>query len=43
MNAGLNYAAVFGVPSVVFIQNNQYSISNPRNKVSKAKTLAQKC
>ncbi|MBT1576826.1 pyruvate dehydrogenase (acetyl-transferring) E1 component subunit alpha ['Elaeagnus angustifolia' witches'-broom phytoplasma] len=42
-NAGLNYAAVFGVPLVVFIQNNQYSISNPRNKVSKAKTLAQKC
>ncbi|WP_349401827.1 pyruvate dehydrogenase E1 component alpha subunit PdhA [Candidatus Phytoplasma solani] len=42
-NAGLNYAAVFEVPLVVLIQNNQYSISNPRNKVSKTSTLAQKC
>ncbi|MBP5836100.1 pyruvate dehydrogenase (acetyl-transferring) E1 component subunit alpha [Candidatus Phytoplasma meliae] len=42
-NAGLNYAAVFQVPLVVLIQNNQYSISNPRKNVSKAKTLAQKC
>jgi pyruvate dehydrogenase E1 component alpha subunit len=42
-NAALNYGAVFEVPLVVFIQNNQYSISNPRSKVSKAKTLAQKC
>ncbi|CCP88501.1 pyruvate dehydrogenase E1 component, alpha subunit, partial [Candidatus Phytoplasma solani] len=42
-NAGLNYAAVFRVPLVVLIQNNQYSISNPRAKVSQAPTLAQKC
>ncbi|CAM12020.1 Pyruvate dehydrogenase E1 component,alpha subunit [Candidatus Phytoplasma australiense] len=42
-NAGLNYAAVFRVPLVVLIQNNQYSISNPRKNISKAATLAQKC
>lgn len=39
---GMNYAAVMNVPLVVMIQNNQYAISTPRRKASKAETLAQK-
>lgn len=39
---GLNYAASFDAPLVVLIQNNQYAISTPRAKATKAETLAQK-
>ncbi|MDO8063877.1 pyruvate dehydrogenase (acetyl-transferring) E1 component subunit alpha [Candidatus Phytoplasma bonamiae] len=40
--AGLNYAAVFQVPLVVAIQNNQYAISTPRKVACHAESLAQK-
>ncbi|MDO7987098.1 MAG: pyruvate dehydrogenase (acetyl-transferring) E1 component subunit alpha [Sweet potato little leaf phytoplasma] len=40
--AGLNYAAVFQVPLVVAIQNNQYAISTPRKVACYAESLAQK-
>ena len=39
---GLNFAATYDAPLVVVIQNNQYAISTPRKKASKAETLAQK-
>jgi pyruvate dehydrogenase E1 component alpha subunit len=39
---GLNFGASFNVPMVVVIQNNQYAISTPRAKATKAETLAQK-
>jgi pyruvate dehydrogenase E1 component alpha subunit len=39
---GLNFAAAYDAPLVVLIQNNQYAISTPRAKATKAKTLAQK-
>lgn len=39
---GLNYAATFNAPVVCVIQNNQYAISTPRSKATKAETLAQK-
>jgi pyruvate dehydrogenase E1 component alpha subunit len=39
---GLNFGAVFDVPMVVIIQNNQYAISTPRAKATKSATLAQK-
>ncbi len=39
---GLNFAASYDAPLVVLIQNNQYAISTPRKKATKAKTLAQK-
>ncbi len=39
---GLNFAATYDVPMVVLIQNNQYAISTPRKKATRAKTLAQK-
>ncbi len=39
---GLNFAAVYDLPVVTIIQNNQYAISTPRSMASKAKTLAQK-
>jgi pyruvate dehydrogenase E1 component alpha subunit len=39
---GLNFAASYDAPLVVVIQNNQYAISTPRKKATKAKTLAQK-
>ena len=39
---GLNFAGVFSVPLIVIIQNNQYAISTPRSKQTKAETLAQK-
>lgn len=39
---GLNFAATYDAPLVVVIQNNQYAISTPRRKATKAETLAQK-
>ena len=39
---GMNFAAVFDVPMITIIQNNQYAISTPRGKATKAETLAQK-
>lgn len=39
---GLNFGAVYSVPMVVVIQNNQWAISTPRAKATKAETLAQK-
>jgi pyruvate dehydrogenase E1 component alpha subunit len=39
---GLNFAAVFDLPLIVVIQNNQWAISTPRETQTKAKTLAQK-
>lgn len=40
--SGLNLAASMDAPLVVLIQNNQYAISTPRQKATKAETLAQK-
>ncbi len=39
---GLNFGAAFDVPMVIVVQNNQYAISTPRKKATKAETLAQK-
>lgn len=39
---GVNFGAVFDVPMIVIIQNNQWAISTPREVQTKAKTLAQK-
>jgi pyruvate dehydrogenase E1 component alpha subunit len=39
---GLNFASSYDAPLVVVIQNNQYAISTPRKKATKAQTLAQK-
>ena len=39
---GMNFAAAFNAPLVTIIQNNQYAISTPRRKATKAETLAQK-
>lgn len=39
---GLNFASSYDAPLVVIIQNNQWAISTPRHKQTKAKTLAQK-
>ncbi len=39
---GLNFGASFDVPMVIVVQNNQYAISTPRSKATKAETLAQK-
>ena len=39
---GLNFGAAFDVPMVIVVQNNQYAISTPRRKATKAETLAQK-
>lgn len=36
----LNFAAVYGAPVVFFVQNNQYAISVPISKQTKAPTLA---
>jgi 2-oxoisovalerate dehydrogenase E1 component alpha subunit len=38
----LNFAAVFSAPTVFFVQNNQYAISVPLSRQSKAPTLAHK-
>ncbi|HEV8673656.1 MAG TPA: pyruvate dehydrogenase (acetyl-transferring) E1 component subunit alpha [Methylomirabilota bacterium] len=37
-----NFAGVFQVPLVFFVLNNQWAISVPRSKQTRAKTLAQK-
>jgi pyruvate dehydrogenase E1 component alpha subunit len=39
---GLNFAASFDAPMIGIIQNNQWAISTPRRKATKADTLAQK-
>lgn len=39
---GINFAGVFDSQVVFIVQNNKYGISVPREKQSKAKTLAQK-
>lgn len=39
---GMNFAATYDAPLVVVIQNNQYAISTPRAKATRAATLAQK-
>ncbi len=39
---GVNFAAVFDLPLIVIIQNNQWAISTPREVQTKAETLAQK-
>lgn len=39
---GMNFASVFNAPLITIIQNNQYAISTPRAKATKAETLAQK-
>jgi pyruvate dehydrogenase E1 component alpha subunit len=39
---GLNFAGVFGLPVVFVCQNNQWAISIPRAKQTRAPTLAQK-
>ena len=39
---GMNFAATYDAPLVVVIQNNQYAISTPRSKATRAATLAQK-
>lgn len=38
----MNFAGVFGVPTIFFCQNNQWAISVPRKKQTAAATLAQK-
>lgn len=38
----INFSALHDLPVVIVIQNNQYAISTPRAKATKAKTLAQK-
>ncbi len=38
----LNFAGVFSAPVVFIVQNNQYAISVPRRKQTRAETLAQK-
>jgi len=38
----LNFAAVFKLPAVFFVQNNQWAISVPRSRQSASQTLAQK-
>ena len=39
---GMNFASVYDAPMIAIIQNNQYAISTPRAKATKAETLAQK-
>jgi pyruvate dehydrogenase E1 component alpha subunit len=39
---GLNFASSFDAPMIGIIQNNQWAISTPRRKATKAETLAQK-
>jgi pyruvate dehydrogenase E1 component alpha subunit len=39
---GLNFGANLNAPMVVIVQNNQYAISTPRHKTTKAATIAQK-
>jgi len=39
---GINFAGVYNVPAIFFVQNNGFAISVPREMQTKAKTLAQK-
>lgn len=39
---GINFAGVFNAPAIFIVQNNQFGISTPRSKQTKARTLAQK-
>ena len=39
---GMNFASVYNAPMITIVQNNQYAISTPRNKQTKAETIAQK-
>lgn len=39
---GMNFAGVFQTPTIFFCQNNQYAISVPRARQTRAETLAQK-
>ncbi|MGS0972138.1 MAG: pyruvate dehydrogenase (acetyl-transferring) E1 component subunit alpha [Candidatus Izemoplasmataceae bacterium] len=39
---GVNFGAVFNLPMITVIQNNQFAISTPRSVQSKAKNLATK-
>lgn len=39
---GMNFAAVYDAPAIFIVQNNHFAISVPREKQTKAKTLAQK-
>ncbi len=39
---GMNFAGVFQTPTIFFCQNNQYAISLPRARQTRAETLAQK-
>lgn len=39
---GLNFAGVFNAPCVFICQNNQWAISVPRSRQTKAKTIAQR-
>ena len=41
-HCGMNFAAVFKSPCVIFCQNNQWAISVPISKQSASETLAQK-
>ncbi|MCR9244857.1 MAG: pyruvate dehydrogenase (acetyl-transferring) E1 component subunit alpha [bacterium] len=41
-HAGMNFAAVFKSPCVMFCQNNQWAISVPISKQSASETIAQK-
>lgn len=38
----VNFSAVFDLPVIIIIQNNQWAISTPRSTQTKSKTLAQK-
>ncbi len=38
----VNFSAVFDLPVIIIIQNNQWAISTPRSSQTKAKTLAHK-
>ncbi len=39
---GLNFAGVFNAQTVIFVQNNQWAISVPRDRQTASETLAQK-
>lgn len=39
---GMNFAGAMNLPAVFIVQNNQYAISVPREKQTKAETIAQK-
>ena len=41
-HAGLNFAGVFGVPTIFFCQNNGWAISLPRERQTNSETIAQK-